>query len=217
MELPRHDIRADIANRKPVWLAEGDNPDSPASDEDLPFRLIQAQHAVDVAIASPLHDAAAHYGERLEAARVAQIAAHQATALDLELLVRDALRAFLFGAAPGVIVDGPVTLVRSAAAVLLALALHELTTNSIKFGALAGHGRNPRLQIHWTITQNGIELSWQESGVPIVQTVEARRNGFGRYLIDAVLPAQLGAATRFELLPGGIVCTLCLPNNILAD
>lgn len=185
--------------------------------DDLPYRLIEAQYAADIAEAATGHDPAAHRRGRLEAVRAVEIAASQASALDLELLARDALRAFHAAAAPGITVGGPTLLVRSAAAVLLVLMLEEWTTNSIKFGTLGGLGRNSALRLQWLLAPDHVELSWRERGVPIVQSADTRRNGFGRYMVEHVLPQQLGAISHFALLPGGIDCTLILPTSIVAD
>ncbi|WP_294331783.1 hypothetical protein [uncultured Sphingomonas sp.] len=185
--------------------------------DDLPYRLVEAQYAADLAEAATGHDPAAHRRGRLEAVRAVDIAASQASALDLELLACDALRAFLFAAGTGITVGGPILRVRAAAAVLLGLMLEEWTTNSIKFGALGGVGRNSALRLQWLLAPNHVELSWRERGVPIVQSADTRRNGFGKYMVEHVLPQQLGAISHFALLPGGIDCTLILPKSIVAD
>jgi two-component system, chemotaxis family, CheB/CheR fusion protein len=90
--------------------------------------------------------------------------------------------------------------------VLLALVLHELATNAVKYGALSnGSGR---VRVGWEVVPNGqpgrMMLTWQESGGPPVKPPEHK--GFGSLLIERVVEAELGAA-RFDFLPQGIVCT----------
>jgi PAS domain S-box-containing protein len=90
--------------------------------------------------------------------------------------------------------------------VLLALVLHELATNAVKYGALSnGSGR---VRVGWDIASNGqparVILTWQESGGPPVKPPE--RKGFGSLLIERVAESELGAA-RFEFPPQGVVCT----------
>jgi two-component system CheB/CheR fusion protein len=90
--------------------------------------------------------------------------------------------------------------------VLLALVLHELATNAVKYGALSnGSGR---VRVGWEVVPNGqpgrMLLTWQESGGPPVKPPEHK--GFGSLLIERVVEAELGAA-RFDFLPQGIVCT----------
>ena len=92
--------------------------------------------------------------------------------------------------------------VNAAEAQILTLAIHELTTNAIKHGAL----KSPtgRLSVNWTEAgEGGFLLDWRESGVMI--PAEPERRGFGSFILDSVVPAQLaGAATR-EFLTGGFV------------
>jgi PAS domain S-box-containing protein len=90
--------------------------------------------------------------------------------------------------------------------VLLALVLHELATNAVKYGALSnGSGR---VRVGWDIASNGqparVILTWQESGGPPVKPPE--RKGFGSLLIERVAESELGAA-RFEFPPQGVICT----------
>jgi two-component system, chemotaxis family, CheB/CheR fusion protein len=90
--------------------------------------------------------------------------------------------------------------------VLLALVLHELATNAVKYGALSnGSGR---VRVEWEVGSNGkagrIMLTWKESGGPPVKPPEHK--GFGSLLIERVVAAELGAA-RFAFLPQGVTCT----------
>jgi PAS domain S-box-containing protein len=94
--------------------------------------------------------------------------------------------------------------------VLLALVLHELATNAVKYGALSnGSGR---VRVGWEVAPNGqpgrMILTWQESGGPPVKPPEQK--GFGSLLIERVVEAELGA-TRFEFLPQGVICTFEIP------
>jgi len=90
--------------------------------------------------------------------------------------------------------------------VLLALVLHELATNAVKYGALSnGTGR---VHVGWEVVPNGppgrMMLTWQESGGPPVKPPEHK--GFGSLLIERVVEAELGAA-RFDFRPQGVTCT----------
>lgn len=203
--------------REPLWFSGVPAAKAPVDIGDLPHRLIEAQYAADLAAPSPGHDPTAHRQGRIEAVRAVEIAASQTHALDMEMLVRDALRAFHFGAAPGISVGGQLLLVRPPAAILLALMLQEWTTNSIKFGMLTGGASRPALEIQWTRTKENVELTWRERGIAIVQAADTRRNGFGRTLVERVFPEHLATQSRFSLLPGGVDCTLILPNSIAID
>lgn len=127
--------------------------------------------------------------------------------LDLEELVREELlqHAAESGQAR---VSGPAVRLQGVAAEYIALALHELAVNAVKFGALAGRGR---IDVSWSVTSgpsgDHLHLAWWESGVPLVET-QSRRLGFGRRLIEKGLAYQLGAETSFRLMPGGVRCQL---------
>jgi PAS domain S-box-containing protein len=94
------------------------------------------------------------------------------------------------------------------AVVLLAMALHELITNAVKYGALSnavGHIDIALRLVEQTGSQ--VELTWQESGGP---TVKRRAAGFGTKLIDRVL-RDLGAETEIMFDPQGVRCTVVFP------
>ena len=105
---------------------------------------------------------------------------------------------------------------RSSAVQTLALALHELITNAIKYGALAtlkGH-----LSIHWRVESRGegegskLQVEWRESGVRLVQNAATPQTiGYGRELIERALPYQLNAETRYEIAPDGVLCDIAVP------
>ena len=94
------------------------------------------------------------------------------------------------------------------AVVLLAMALHELTTNAVKYGALSN--ASGHIDINWRLVEQNesqVELTWQESGGP---TVRRRAAGFGTKLIDRVL-RDLGAETEIKFYPQGLRCTVVFP------
>jgi two-component system CheB/CheR fusion protein len=94
-----------------------------------------------------------------------------------------------------------------------ALALHELATNAVKYGALA-HPEG-RLSVHWEEVRRNARgtrllVDWRESGVAHMpdKSAAARGGGYGRELIERALPYQLGAATCYDFSPGGVHCTI---------
>ena len=112
-------------------------------------------------------------------------------------------------------VDGPGGVVlRSTSVQALAMALHELTTNAVKYGALRqGSGS---LHVQWRVQdENGspwIHVDWKESGVEMPQANKGSTGaGNGRRLIEDALPYQFGAKTTFEIEPDGVHCTIALP------
>ena len=114
---------------------------------------------------------------------------------------------------PRVTVDGPSVALPRQAVQLLSLALHELVTNSLKYGAL--NGSTGTLLIQWRTIDTAAEgravrIDWVRSVKPASKTTSARR-GFGRVLLEDALPNQLGAKTSFELRNGGVDCFLEIP------
>ncbi len=96
-------------------------------------------------------------------------------------------------------------------ALSLALAVNELATNAIKYGALSnGTGR---VTVEWHLHTNGAgpELiwTWRETGGP--QVAPPNRRGFGSVLIERVLGADFGGSVRLEYAPAGVVAELKVP------
>jgi two-component system CheB/CheR fusion protein len=114
-----------------------------------------------------------------------------------------------------VTLDGPAgVMLRPVSVQALAMALHELTTNALKYGALGG--KNGRLTVRWRVEdENGapwIIVDWKESGIETVQpTAGSRGAGNGRRLIEDALPYQFGARTHFAIELDGVRCTIALP------
>lgn len=105
---------------------------------------------------------------------------------------------------------------RSSTVQTLALAIHELTTNAIKYGALAQSEGG--LRIAWRVGRSAedprpwLHVDWQESGVRMPPGGGASaRSGAGRELIERALPYQLGATTTLTMTPDGVRCTISLP------
>ena len=93
------------------------------------------------------------------------------------------------------------------------MAVHELTTNAVKYGALKQP--NGHLTIRWRqeiSAERGepwLHVDWKESGVEVPTSVGG--TGQGRALIERVLPDQFGARTTFALDADGVHCTISLP------
>jgi PAS domain S-box-containing protein len=103
-------------------------------------------------------------------------------------------------------VAGADVVLPSAAAVPLAMVLHELCTNAVKYGALSCEAG--RVEIGWGPPANGVvTLVWTECGGPPVEPPE--RNGFGTRLLRSGLTGPLGTVDlAFE--QSGVACTVRL-------
>lgn len=219
MTSPQQDLEPRGEENQPFWFtsAIGDTREPGSDVLARLIELVDAHHAV----AAPRNDAERvdarlHYAGRREVLQCAAGAAGVAPGHgDLELLVRDSLRPFQFGEASGIRIQGPSVLLRAGPAQMLALVLHELTTNAIKFGALGGTSRRQTLEVQWQHQAGGVAFSWREGGVAILGPAGAPRTGFGRTLIEIALPRYCGASTRFALLPGGVHCAITFPVSAL--
>jgi two-component system CheB/CheR fusion protein len=110
-------------------------------------------------------------------------------------------------------IAGPSWRLARRAAETMALALHELTTNALKFGAFTAS--DGRLSVNWDIDTGPVPTlrwRWVESNVQIPPAA-SRRRGFGSELIERLLPYELGAVTRYTINDGGAQCEIDLPIN----
>jgi two-component system CheB/CheR fusion protein len=179
--------------------------------------VVQSISDTTVAQASSLADHAAEFNNRLQALSRVQglLSRRDDSATTLAELVQAELAAV--GVTPHgeqIIIDGPPVTLSYQAMQLLALALHELATNALKYGALKS--ANGRLNVTWqTVDRTGtphLELTWAESGVELdIQKAHLLRHGFGRELLEHALPYQLDARTRLELGKDGAQFWLAIP------
>jgi two-component system, chemotaxis family, CheB/CheR fusion protein len=106
-------------------------------------------------------------------------------------------------------IAGPPVILHEKAAETLALAIHELATNAVKYGALAKSGG--MLDVQWAIRNGPVVLEWRETGIGPTPSKAGR--GYGRELIEVALPFALGARTRFDLSEAGVYCCIELPEH----
>ena len=94
-----------------------------------------------------------------------------------------------------------------ATAQTVALALHELVTNSAKYGALST--LSGRLSVSWENQSGVLRVKWTETGGPPVEKPASR--GFGTRSVIASIESQLGGRADFDWRPEGLVCSLSVP------
>jgi two-component system CheB/CheR fusion protein len=178
--------------------------------------VVRSLAARTAASSETLEDFASHFDGRLTTlSRTQNVFARTGdVTVDLEEMVRDELLALAASDEEQVEISGPSIQLREQAAETFALALHELATNAVKYGALATP--NGKVSIHWRLlnTKGGqrLALEWRESGVTAVD-LKPGRSGFGRELIERGLPYELGAATSLTFEPGGVRALIELPMN----
>jgi PAS domain S-box-containing protein len=103
-----------------------------------------------------------------------------------------------------------------ATAQTVALALHELVTNSAKYGALST--LKGLLSVSWTIEADALEIVWMETGGPRVKRPASR--GFGTRSVIASIETQLGGKAEFDWRAEGLICRLSVPlspRNLATD
>jgi PAS domain S-box-containing protein len=109
--------------------------------------------------------------------------------------------------------DGPELFLTPRATNALSLALHELATNAVKFGALSvesGH-----VELRWQrLPEGGFELSWSESGGPTV--APPVRRGFGSTLLEQVTGRELNGEAVIEYRPSGVRARLVASEAAVA-
>ncbi|MGE3481469.1 MAG: sensor histidine kinase, partial [Gammaproteobacteria bacterium] len=98
----------------------------------------------------------------------------------------------------------------------VALAVHELATNAVKYGAIAQP--SGRLSVMWrveagdSVGERRLVIDWHESGIAMPDAPPLRR-GYGSELITRALPYQLNAETDLVFTPDGVRCRIILPAD----
>lgn len=191
---------------------EGASTDEPQHRVRNMLAIMRSVFARTVEKGEALEDVAAHYLGRFDT--IAPFFVGPATSglesYDLETLISDELLRYPVGGDENVEISGRSERLPHAIAQPIALALHELVTNAVKFGAL-GTSHQGRLTIDWRRHNDDLILRWRETGVPIVRSAPLPF-GFGREFIEHGLPYQIGAETSFAIEPGGVVCLIRIPT-----
>jgi two-component sensor histidine kinase len=125
---------------------------------------------------------------------------HQQKHVPLTQLLDNELSIYEDGGGQRVILSGPEVMLPAQISVSFAMAIHELTTNALKYGALSVLAGV--LRVSWTLDENRLVLRWEESNVPIKR--QPTRVGFGSQLLQRLLPHQLGAQVEMKFAPDGL-------------
>ena len=108
----------------------------------------------------------------------------------------------------------PEVRVGEAAAMALALIVHELATNSVKYGSLSR--ARGTLDVTCAEDDGEVVVVWTERGGPRV-TAPAGPAGFGSKLLDLSLAQQLGGSVAYDWQPRGAIVTLRMGKARLAS
>lgn len=126
---------------------------------------------------------------------------------DVGRLVGEELAPYRSGESGRVQIDGAPVFLAPEKAQNLALALHELATNSAKYGALSA--AQGMLTVTWRADGGRLILHWQESDGPPVQVPVAQ--GFGTKIMHASISHQIGGDVSWDWRATGLHCTLQIP------
>jgi PAS domain S-box-containing protein len=125
--------------------------------------------------------------------------------------ISSAVSAAAGAGADRVSLDGPSVILAPQTAVSVAMAVHELSTNALKYGALSG--TEGEISIKWCIVDGTgsprLHLEWTESGGPPVSP--PGRRGFGSRMIERGLAAELHGTVSLQFPRSGVTCVIDAP------
>jgi two-component sensor histidine kinase len=132
-------------------------------------------------------------------------------------LLRMELARFAETSSRRVALDGPAVMLRSEVAIPLGMAIHELTSNSVKHGSLSAERGS--VTVTWRLEPAGgsetLHLEWIERGGPGV--VPPSRQGYGARVLERVLGGQVGATVVPTYDPQGLEVAITIPLGRLRD
>jgi PAS domain S-box-containing protein len=123
-------------------------------------------------------------------------------------VVGQAIRAYKGPGGSRVRAGGPAARIGPQAALAVAMVLHELATNAVKYGALSVDGAWVELTWSLEADRRAVAVHWREVGGPPV--VPPERVGFGSRLLSGV-SADLGRPAEILYLQDGLQCRFCAP------
>ena len=114
----------------------------------------------------------------------------------------------------GAVVEGPDILLFAEAIQPIAIALHELVTNALKYGALSA--QNGHITVRWQCQKNDhaeerLVMDWIETGGPAV--VAPDHTGYGTRAIRSLIPYELGGTVDLVFDPAGVRCRIEVPRK----
>lgn len=109
-------------------------------------------------------------------------------------------------------IEGPDIAVGPKTTLALTLALHELATNSAKYGAFSVP--EGAVRVTWGLDGETVVLVWKEKDGPAVRTPE--KTGFGTRMVTSALAADLGAIVALDYAADGLECRISAGTDRLA-
>lgn len=124
-------------------------------------------------------------------------------------LVATEAETYLFDKKDRVTIDGPEVLLSPQAFSSMALVIHELLTNSAKYGAMSDRHGLVKITVAFDAA-GGLAVEWRESGGPVVKAPE--RRGFGSTIIERTIPFELKGEAEISYRLEGVMASFRLPK-----
>ena len=137
------------------------------------------------------------------------IANNNQVAAPLEKLVEAGMAVLQATYGPRISASGPSLLVNPVAAQYISLALHELATNTLKYGL--GASDDVRLSVTWTVSDETFTFVWHEMHLPMGDAAAEAPEGFGTMLLTTIVPMTLGGTAERSIERGELLYRLAVP------
>jgi two-component sensor histidine kinase len=135
--------------------------------------------------------------------------ANGAVGVDLKDLITGQLDPFKPQDPDRLILEGPSTRVNMQAAQILGMAIHELSTNAVKYGALKRESGS--LSVTWELDGLSLNLRWRETITPFA--LPSDRRGFGTTVLESMVGRSLGARVERIVHDDGLEWTFEIPTS----
>jgi PAS domain S-box-containing protein len=155
-----------------------------------------------------------HFTERIQALAANQdlLVRNEWQGVDVEDLVRAQLAHFADLVESRITAHGPPVRLNAAAAQAIGLAIHELSTNAGKYGALSVD--TGRVDVAWQLDGEVFGMSWNERNGPPVSP--PKRRGFGTAVITSMVKQTVNGEVQLDYVPSGVAWKLtCQGANAL--
>jgi PAS domain S-box-containing protein len=116
-----------------------------------------------------------------------------------------------YATSANITIGGPDVTLTPTVTQAVAMALHELVTNAVKYGALSSPSGHVAVNWHQPVDGEAsrVEIEWRESGGPPV--VRPAKTGYGTSLIREMIPHEIGGAVDLAFVAEGVCCRIEVP------
>ncbi len=160
-------------------------------------------------VAAEPKEFAAQFGQRLQAvaANLDLLVQSSWSGVEMKELATAQLAPFKDLVGTRILISGPYARLTSSAAQAVGLALHELSTNASKYGALSNDRGS--VEITWKLEHEFFAIKWAEQDGPVVSP--PTRKGFGSTVIASMAKMSVEGQVALDYAPGGVVWELTCP------